>query len=205
MLNTLTLITILFYVSLFVELFFYDIPSVVATRKILRPNTDDFNYFSDNIKAVLNWSYSKKFIVFVLPMVFIYLLHVLPAYFIYDLYFNDSHLSSTTSAFYIGIVLVVLGRIVSHLYLLSIQKIKSKSFDGFVVSGLFKFSRNPGLLGLYISFLGFLIIHPSVVFMICFIIYIVHMHFKIRMEEDYLVNKNQEDYKTYLQKTKRYL
>ena len=205
MLNVLILITVLFYMSLFIELFFYDIPSVVATRKVLRPNTDDSNYFSDSIKAVLNWSYSKKVIIFVLPMVFIYLLHVLPAYCAYDLIFNDKGLSVGTSVFYLGIVLVVLGRIVSHLYLISIKRIKAKSFDGFVVNGLFRFSRNPGLLGLYISFLGFLIIHPSILFLICFIVYIVHMHFKIKMEEDYLTNKNHDGYKTYLQKTRRYL
>jgi len=138
-------------------------------------------------------------------MLFIYILHGLPAFFVYDVKFNGVVPTNIYFAFYLGIFLVIIGRCISHFYLISIKRIKAKSFEGFVATGMFKFSRNPGLLGLYISFLGFLLIQTSILFLICLIIYIVHMHFKIKMEEGYLINMHGEDYKKYLQKTRRYL
>lgn len=199
------IIIILFYISLFVELFFYSISSVVSTKQLLNPKPSSTNYFSEHIKKYFNWSLPKKILVFVVPLVFIYILHALPAYVLYQTHFNDTVLTNTYFSFYIGIFLVIIGRLISHFYLISIRKIKEKSFEGFIESGLFKYSRNPGLIGLFISFLGLLIIQPSIFFLICFIIYIVHMHFKIKMEEDYLINKHGEEYKLYLQKTRRYL
>jgi len=199
------LIIVLFYISLFVELFFYNIPSVVATKKILNPKLADSDYFSEHTKKLLNWPLPKKILMFVLPMAFIYVLHGFPLFFLYDIILNDAILTNVHLIIYAGILLVIIGRVISHFYLINIKKIKAKSFEGFIISGLFKFSRNPGLLGLYISFLGFLIIRPSISFLICFLIYITHMHFKIKMEEGYLINKHGEDYKLYLQKTRRYL
>ncbi|MFK7782314.1 methyltransferase family protein [Psychroserpens sp.] len=206
MLEAVTITSIvLFYISLFVELYFYSIPSIVSTKKILKPDQSITDYFSEHIKSILNWSLPLKVLVFVVPMIFIYVLHLLPAYALYDLLFFDIQIQNSYSTYIIGIGLVVFGRIISHLYLLSIKKIKTQSFTGFVTSGLFKFSRNPGLLGLYISFLGFYVIQPSTLFLICYLIYIIHMHFKIIMEENYLTNTHGEDYKEYLQKTRRYL
>nr|WP_321236192.1 methyltransferase [uncultured Psychroserpens sp.] len=196
---------VIFYMSLFVELYVYSIPSVVSTKKILNPSISHLEQFSERIKKRLNWPLPIKIILFVVPMIFIYMLHLLPAYLLYDLTFNAGDLQCIYYLCFIGIGLVLFGRIISHLYLLSIKKIKAKSYEGFVTNGLFKYSRNPGLLGLYISFLGFYLIQPSILFLICYSIYIVHMHFKIIMEEDYLTNIHGEDYKLYLQKTRRYL
>lgn len=206
MLEVVTIICIIiFYISLFVELYFYSIPSIVSTKKILKPDQSIIDHFSENIKNLLSWSLSIKLLVFVVPMIFIYILHLLPAYILYDLIFNEEQLQSTYWICWMGIVLVIFGRIISHIYLNDIKKIKTKAFTGFITSGLFKFSRNPGLLGLYISFLGFYALKPSTLFLICYVIYIIHMHFKIMMEENYLTNKHGEDYKEYLKTTKRYL
>ncbi len=184
---------IIFYISLAIELFIYDVPSIVATRKILNPNLTDPKGFSKSIQKVFKWSKLKKLTVFVLPMVFIYLLHLYPAILFFNkYYFSDVFFSNNYSLGYLGIVLVILGRIISHLYLIKIKKIKEKTFDNFVIEGIFKISRNPGLLGLYISFLGFLAIQPSTPFILCYLVYILHMHFKILMEEDYLKNKHYE-------------
>lgn len=196
---------ILFYISLCIELFIYSIPSVVSTKRILFSNPSNTEQFSEDIKKRFHWPLSLKLVVYVVPMLFIYILHLLPAYLLYDLMVNTSELSCTYYLCVIGIGLVLFGRIISHMYLLSIKKIKAKSYEGFVTHGLFKYSRNPGLLGLYISFMGFFLIQPSILFLLCYVIYIIHMHFKIRMEEDYLTNKYHEDYNRYLQKTKRYL
>jgi len=198
-------IIILFYISLFVELFFYSIPSVVSTKQLLNPKPDSTRYFSEHIKTFFNWPLTKKLLVFVVPMLFIYILHALPLYSLYDLIVNEIAFGDSYFIIYLGIALVIIGRIISHFYLFNIKKIKTKTFDGFIVNGLFKITRNPGLLGLYISFLGFFLIQPSTLFFVCLVIYIIHMHYKIKMEEDYLTNKHGANYKSYLQKTRRYL
>lgn len=191
--------------SLFIELFHYSIPSVVSTKQLLYPNSSSTDYFSDHVKKFFNWSLQKKIVVFVIPMLFIYVLHGLPLYVLYKMIFSDMVLTHAHFVVYIGIFLVIIGRIISHFYLNSIKKIKAKTYDSFIISGLYKFSRNPGLLGLYTSFFGFLLIEPSPLFIICFIIYIIHMHYKIIMEEDYLTNKHGEAYKDYLNETRRYI
>ena len=206
MLNLLIItVVLLFYISLFVELYFYNIPSVVSNRKILKPDPLITKYLSENHKQIFSWPLFKKILLFVFPMVFIYTLHGLPILNLYELYRLDFEIRSPMFLFLLGLVLVVFGRCISHYYLKSIRHIKSKTFHGFVNNGVFRFSRNPGLIGLYISFLGFYLIKPSILFSVCFIIYVVHMHFKVKMEEDYLRHKYGENYEAYFQKTKRYL
>lgn len=195
---------VFFYLSLFVELFFYNIPSVVTTKKILNSNLAETDYFSKPIRECFVWSKSKKILVFVLPMIFIYVLHVLPAYLLVEMFYSDAFSLKVSLVGYLGITLVIAGRIISHLYLNAIQKIKNETQEGFVNNGIFKLSRNPGLLGLYISFLGFIVIKPIPFFIICFVVYVFYMHIKVKMEEDYLNNKHGEEYDGYLQKTRRY-
>jgi len=195
---------VFFYVSLFVELFFYNIPSVVTTKNILNSNFVEIEYFSKSIREFLAWPMSKKILVFVIPMIFIYVLHVLPAYLLIEIFYYEAFAIKMSILGYLGIALVVVGRIISHLYLNAIQKIKKETQEGFVNNGIFKLSRNPGLLGLYISFLGFIVIKPMPLFIICFVVYVFYMHFKVKMEEDYLNNKHGDEYNGYLQKTRRY-
>jgi len=205
MLEKLVILSIVvFYLSLFVELFFYNIPSVVTTKKILNSNFVEKEYFSKSIRKYLDWPMSKKILVFVLPMLFIYVLHLLPAFLLVEMFYSDAFSIKVSNVGYLGIALVITGRIISHLYLNAIQKIKNERQEGFVNNGIFKFSRNPGLLGLYISFLGFIVIKSLLLFIICFVVYVFYMHFKVKMEEDYLNNKHGEDYDGYLKKTRRY-
>jgi len=198
-------VIVFFYVSLFIELFFYNIPSVVSTKEIFNLKNGAVDNFSETIKRYLTWSPLKKVLVFVLPLLFVYILHFAPAYFLYDIINNNVFPSNSIILSGLSIFLIVLGRVVSHLYLFAIYKIKTKAYEGFVNEGVFKFSRNPGLIGLYLSFLGFVIMKPSAFLLFCYLVYILHMHFKIKMEENYLTNKHGEEYSSYLEKTRRYL
>ena len=106
----------------------------------------------------------------------------------------------------LGVLLVVFGRFLSHYYLRLMRTSKeSKPQNTLKTKGLFKYSRNPGLLALYISFLGFFFIMPSVVFLLCFITYVTHMHFKIKLEEEFLKLTFKDTYPLYMKKVRRYL
>ncbi len=195
---------VVFYISLIIELFFYKVPSVVLTKKIMNAKHADTSYFSEAFQAYFKWSLAKKSIVFVLPLVFIYILHLYPLYLVYHWVINRVAIDNI-NLIVVGISLVFLGRLISHLYLFEINKLKKMAFQGFVNEGIFKWSRNPGLIGLYLSFLGFILIKPSLFIILCYVIYFIHMHFKILMEEDYLRHKHEEVYVEYIKKTKRYL
>lgn len=205
MLKTILIVSVVvFYFSLIIELFFYKVPSVVLTKKIMNTKYADTSYFSESVQAYFKWSMAKKSIVFLLPQVFIYILHFYPLYLGYHWLMNGISDQNTMQGI-IGIILVLFGRLISHLYLFEINKLKKRAFQGFVNKGVFKWSRNPGLIGLYISFLGFILINPSLFIILCYVIYIIHMHFKIIMEEDYLTHKHEKVYLEYIKKTKRYL
>ncbi|WP_461587959.1 methyltransferase family protein [Winogradskyella sp.] len=195
---------IAFYVSLILELFYYSVPSIVVTKRILRPNAEDVSGFSQHKARIFRWSFVTKLVVFVIPLVFIYLLHLLPAFLLYELSFNKVSITSNLMVI-AGLFLVIFGRIFSHIYLSKINAIKANMLTDFISTGIFKYSRNPGLIGLYISFLGFFMIKPSILYSICFVIYIIHMHFKILLEEDYLMNLHGDKYLSYKKKIRRYL
>ena len=70
---------------------------------------------------------------------------------------------------------------------------------------IFRWSRNPGLVGMYLMFLGFWLVMPSLWFALGLVVYVLHMHAKVRLEEDYLGNRFGADFTNYRDRTPRYL
>ncbi|MEM1141559.1 MAG: methyltransferase [Pseudomonadota bacterium] len=71
--------------------------------------------------------------------------------------------------------------------------------------GVFQYSRNPGLLGMYLFVFGVLIVQPSLVFALGLCHYVWHMHRRVLMEEDYLRDRFGSAYTDYLGCTRRYV
>jgi protein-S-isoprenylcysteine O-methyltransferase Ste14 len=195
-------VVLLFYISLIIELCSYSIPSVVSTKNLLSKNKHTLQL--SRFRNVLEWSKAKKICVLGLPLTFVYLLHALPLYLLYQIYTSNFE-PYYSFLFYVGLMLVILGRLLSHFYLYEIRAIKSRVFKDFVAEGVFRWSRNPGLLSLYISFLGFFLIYPSILFLVSYVVYLLHMHFRVIMEEDHLSNVHGSKYLNYLKKVRRYL
>ncbi len=189
----------LFYASLFYEIFFVNIPSVASTQKIFSHTAVDPESFSGRVRQVFDWPYSKKILIFIPPLIFVYTVHLMPLIYYFDLftYFNLHH-----SFLYLGLVLVLFGRLVSLNFLLESNH---KIDELLITKGVFKYTRNPGLVGLYISFLGLLCIYPSLFFLFSFCVYAIYMHLKILMEENYLERKFGNNYFTYKSNTRRYI
>jgi len=197
--------TIFFYMTLVLELTIWHVPSVASTVRIFGEKSDITDQYSKEYRWVFESTTIKKFVFFVLPLVFIYLLHFYPVMIILD-YINDVS-KSTTAQYMIGSILVLLGRVLSLNYLFKIKKENKQEGDDFNLhtDGVFKYSRNPGLVSLYISFIGFGMIINSGLLIVCLCVYFAHMHFKVLMEEDFLKNKFGKTYADYLTKSKRYL
>jgi protein-S-isoprenylcysteine O-methyltransferase Ste14 len=75
----------------------------------------------------------------------------------------------------------------------------------FRTKGLFSLSRNPMVLGFHLSAAGVLAILPTWFTIACFLLYVVHMHLRIRIEEKHLFQKYSVLYCMYARKVGRYV
>ncbi len=198
-------ITCFFYLTLVLELTVWHIPSVATSGKIMSAKSDLVSQYSDKYKKIFELSKSIKIIIFIVPLVFIYVLHLYPISIIID--FINGRTQSSLAYYTLASSIVLLGRIISLVYIFKIRKENEQKDDKFRLhtDSVFRYSRNPGLMSLYISFIGFGLMIPTVFYWVCLFIYIGHMHFKVLMEEDFLGNKFGSDYISYINKSKRYL
>jgi protein-S-isoprenylcysteine O-methyltransferase Ste14 len=102
---------------------------------------------------------------------------------------------------------VVCGRVLALGAVLTIRRANSQSDDSFYLhtTGPFRWSRNPGLLGMYLFVGGLWLITPSATLLLGIVLYVAYMDFKVRMEEDFLANRFGSSYAAYRLRTGRYL
>ena len=106
-----------------------------------------------------------------------------------------------------GVVLIVLGRIVTLYSVLTIRSGNRQREESFLLhtTGLFRWSRNPGLVGMYLFIVGLWLAMPSLAMAGGIVVYVVYMDFKVHMEEDFLLNQFGQEYANYRNRTGRYL
>ena len=71
--------------------------------------------------------------------------------------------------------------------------------------GVFRFSRNPGLVGMYLFAAGLLTLKPSLWFALGLAHYVWHMHRKVKIEEGHLEQRLGREYTIYAERTRRYV
>ncbi|MFX0053177.1 MAG: methyltransferase family protein [Candidatus Hermodarchaeota archaeon] len=74
-----------------------------------------------------------------------------------------------------------------------------------ITTGIFRYTRNPGFLGIDLAVFGTFLLVPTVFFGLLIILACIFFHFQIKKEEKYLLQKHGEAYKRYFQKTGRYI
>ena len=120
---------------------------------------------------------------------------------------GDYLLSPAVVTDVLGAALVVCGRALALGAVLTIRRENDQSGDSFRLhtAGPFRWSRNPGLLGMYLFVGGLWLITPSATMLLGIVLYVAYMDFKVRMEEDFLANKFGSSYLEYRLRTGRYL
>ena len=73
-----------------------------------------------------------------------------------------------------------------------------------ITTGIFKYIRNPGFLGVNLAVLGTFLLVPSIIFGILVILSWIFFHLQIKKEEAYLQRIHGNVYSQYYQKTGRY-
>lgn len=72
-------------------------------------------------------------------------------------------------------------------------------------TGLFQVSRNPIFLGMLISLFGLFLIIPNAVTLLCLVVTYFIIQIQIRLEEDFLQKQHGYNYKSYCERTRRFL
>lgn len=84
--------------------------------------------------------------------------------------------------------------------------IDTENPDKLITTGIFSISRNPVYVAFILFFLGLILAHPNVVFIVVlFALYIPILHRQIVREEDFLKVQYGEEYLNYAKKVRRYL
>lgn len=106
----------------------------------------------------------------------------------------------------VAVLLMLAGRVLSIKSVLNIREQNTQKSDDFDLKtiGLFSFSRNPILMGMYMTYWGIFLLVPNWVTLLGFIIYAANMHFRILLEEDFLRLMFGENFNDYLANTRRY-
>jgi len=204
-----SMVVLFAYASLVVELVFFHVPSVASSQNLWKID-DEYN--GELRKANINtenWSLGRKTIFLFLPIVFIvstflypisYLTGLIPTSWHTTLWIHSQLLIS------VAIGLIIIGRLITFTSVLAIRKDNSQMDDEFELheDSLYGKSRNPIQLGMYIFGIGLLMLFPHPLFILGLIFYVCYMHYKIRIEEDFLTVKFGAAYVRYMQNTRRY-
>jgi len=202
-----SILIILVYVSILVELTILHVPSVASTFQLF--HYSDTTKDGPLMKRVKSWPLWIKSIILFVPTAISVGLYILPLLIVF---YPDSKLwidvRSTGSFIHVvGWVVVFAGRFLAMFSVFQIRKANSQTNNEFSLKtqGWFSFSRNPILIGMYITYFGWLILFPNLMMTIGFIIYFANMHFRILLEEDFLNQKFGKQFTGYLKQTRRYL
>ena len=103
--------------------------------------------------------------------------------------------------FIVGVILVITGTIG---FLLALNNFKNSPFNKPIINGLYKISRNPQLVMMYITTLGNCLVIGSWTALIIFVLSIISGHFRILGEEKRLTEQYGDSYLEYKRKVPRY-
>ena len=74
-----------------------------------------------------------------------------------------------------------------------------------ITTGIYRYTRNPCVLGVYLVVLGTFLIAPSLLALLAVALNFVGFHLKVQAEEEYLRRTHGEKYEAYCARTGRYL
>jgi protein-S-isoprenylcysteine O-methyltransferase Ste14 len=123
--------------------------------------------------------------------------------------FLDARLSQVNAAsvlFVVAITLMILGLL---MIVLSMPFLGKRSFGeetgGLCTTGIYRYSRNPQLLGGFLFILGYALLWPSWMGLLWVALWPVIMHLMVRGEEEHLEAVFGDAYRRYCELTPRYL
>ncbi|MBN2378762.1 isoprenylcysteine carboxylmethyltransferase family protein [candidate division WOR-3 bacterium] len=107
-----------------------------------------------------------------------------------------------TPWFWAGLPLYCLGLVIFTVSKLNYAAVGQ---DELATLGLYRISRHPIYIGIYLAFLGIGVMSASWVFLVFTVLYMILTHFSILAEERFCFDKYGEDYVRYMKTVRRYM
>lgn len=202
------------YGLMLIELVFLPVPSEASTYQLLLPKHFREARPAAALCQAQRASPGHKLLFFLLPTgltVIAFCLPLLQIFFprLKDYLFVFPFLEQPFLQWWAG-GLIILGSLIT---LVSVLEMRSgMKEDGLKqvspqlrVEGIFRWSRNPGLVGNYGLFLGLFLYSPSLAMALGFGIYLLNMHRRVLLEESQLEARFGERYRGYQRRVPRYL
>ena len=126
------------------------------------------------------------FVVFIIPIVYSFFLPFQLA----------------TVWFYVGSSIFLLGVTIGTIALFDFL---TTEVDKLVTKGVYRISRNPIYLGMFLIYIGTGIACASWLFLLLTVVFILLSHILVRTEERFCLNTYGDSYRTYLQTTPRWI
>jgi len=208
-LTLIEIFVLLIYLSILVEIVAFPVPSVASTYQLWNQTAGVRK--KNLLYRVQHWPRLVKLCLLVVPTTISVLVYCYPLLVIFfpmvKALFTPVNIISESFMNLIGIGLIVMGRSASIYSVLTIRKENSQQGNEFDLKtrGVFGVSRNPILLGMYCTFIGLFFIFPYPIMLAGVPVYLLNMHFRILLEEDFLEEKFGEEFVSYKQSTRRYL
>ena len=203
----LRLFTLFIYITFLYELVGIPVPSIASTYQLFFTKDD----FADNslLAKVRDWPLSLKFLCLALPTSFVVLIYLLPlAQAIWPSLVQFLHFVPLSAdwVLLVGMLLALAGRYVGLTAAWQMHHYQPEPSDDFSLktSGTFAFTRNPILVGMYLTFVGLWLLYPSWEMGLGFLLFVANMHFRVLLEEDFLAWRFGEPYREFKAKTRRY-
>lgn len=206
------LFTLFIYITLLYELVGIPVPSIASTYQLVFTK-DDFQDEDGLLGKIRQWPLVVKGVCLILPsalVVFIYILPLMQAVwpgvvqFLYPL-----PLPGGLSLTILGMLLALFGRFLglSAAWMMYHEKAvpDQEGYFELKTKGIFGFTRNPILIGMYIAFIGLWLLYPTWEMGLGFFFLVANMHFRVILEEEYLSWYFGQPYRDFMTKTRRYI
>jgi protein-S-isoprenylcysteine O-methyltransferase Ste14 len=197
--NTTEWIVLCAYASLVIELTVFPIPSEASTLQLFGQAKSS----ESPLARTHDWSAIRKVICLLLPTAMGVVLFLLPLVSMLKLGINDYLFWMTLPQLEtVGVILVLCGRVLTFWSVLQLRRAKGRST---IPAGLFRYSRNPGLVGMYSFYLGLCVIFGGPWLWLGVPLYIGNMHYRVRLEEAALQVRHGANWSAYADRVARYL
>jgi protein-S-isoprenylcysteine O-methyltransferase Ste14 len=197
------------YASLAIELTLLHVASVASSRGIWSAPAELVDGYSPRYRRAFGLPLPAKLLAFGLPLLIVYCVYAYPLVVLWvgPDPIDDYVFAPSTPTDLLAAALIVCGRALALGAVLALRRDNDQAGNSFRLhtAGPFRWSRNPGLLGMYLFVGGLWFATPSTAMLLGVVLYAAYMDFKVRMEEDFLTNKFGSSYTDYQLRTGRYL
>ena len=202
-----SLVVLAAYALLVVELTLFPIPSEASTYQLFAREAPTDAGSEDALANARTRRPLSKFVHYLLPTAFGVSLFLIPLALIpwpqlraslFPVQFLEARPFPA-----IGLGLIIIGRIVTFSSVLQLRRERAR--ERVAEHGWFRRSRNPGLVGMYLFYLGCAVVFPCLVLLLGVFPYVGNMHRRVLMEESHLRQVLGDEYRAYLERIPRYL